>query len=328
VKAIRSYEAKGVDGAEGLVYEDAPDAVPMIGDVLVEVKAAGITPTELLWPIRTCRAGHPRNPIIPSQEFSGVVRALGWGTAGFEVGDEVYGLIDGYRDGAAAELIAAEARDVALKPASLDFVESAAIPQAALTSWQAMYEHGKLERGQRVAIIGAGGGVGSIAVHLLARLGHRVTAISGRAELAGALEKLGAARVAGREAVVTQSGKGLDKESWAAAIDTVGGPMLAELLKKLRRYGAVAAVGNAGGIGFEGSVLPFILRGVTLFGIDSVMQPYEARVAAWEHLTTLFDADAYAPWVDEVPLADLPAAAERILKGGVRGRTIVDLGRG
>jgi NADPH:quinone reductase-like Zn-dependent oxidoreductase len=166
VKAIRSYEAKGVDGAEGLVYEEAPDAVPMIGDVLVEVKAAGITPTELLWPIRTCRAGHPRNPIIPSQEFSGVVRALGWGTAGFEVGDEVYGLIDGYRDGAAAELIAAEARDVALKPASLDFVESAAIPQAALTSWQAMYEHGKLERGQRVAIIGAGGGVGSMAVQL------------------------------------------------------------------------------------------------------------------------------------------------------------------
>jgi acrylyl-CoA reductase (NADPH) len=175
-----------------------------------------------------------------------------------------------------------------------------------------------------VLVTGAGGGVGSIAVHLLARLGHEVVAVSGRPELAEPLRKLGAAQVVGREVVITRSGKGLDHEQWAGAIDNVGGEMLAELLKKMARGGGVAAIGNAGGVAFEGSVLPFILRGVTLFGIDSVMQPFEAREAAWDRLADLFVRAAYAGWVEEVDLAALPAVAERILKGQVRGRVIVN----
>lgn len=175
-----------------------------------------------------------------------------------------------------------------------------------------------------VLVTGAGGGVGSLAVLLLSRLGYTVVAVSGRAELQEPLTQLGAARVVSREAVISRSGKGLDKEQWAGAIDNVGGEMLAELLKKVARDGAVAAVGNAGGVSFEGSVLPFILRGVTLHGIDSVMQPVEARVAAWDRLATLFSPAAYATWVEEVRLADLPAVAERILAGGVAGRIIID----
>ena len=161
-------------------------------------------------------------------------------------------------------------------------------------------------------------------MQLLARLGHRVTAASGRADLVAGLQALGAAEVIGRDTVITRSGKGLDKEQWAGAIDSVGGEMLAELLKKMARDGRVAAIGNAGGVDFAGSVLPFILRGVTLFGIDSVVQAYEVRVACWERLASLFSPAAYEPWVEEVKLADVPALADRILKGGVRGRAIVD----
>ena len=175
-----------------------------------------------------------------------------------------------------------------------------------------------------VAVTGAGGGVGSIATLLLARLGHRVVAVSGRPELADKLLGLGATRVVGREEVITRSGKGLDREGFAGAIDNVGGEMLAELLKKMARGGRVAAVGNAGGAAFAGSVLPFILRGVTLLGVDRVMQPYDARVAAWDRLSTLFVPAAYAEWVSEARLEDLPAVATRILEGGVQGRVVVD----
>ncbi|MDR3473846.1 MAG: acryloyl-CoA reductase [Devosia sp.] len=213
-------------------------------------------------------------------------------------------------------------------PKALSTCEAMVLGTAGLTAMLAinrLKSDGLAVGGGDVLVTGAGGGVGSIAVLLLARLGHSVAAVSGRAELAPALEKLGAKKVIGRDAVITQSGKGLDKEQWAAAIDNVGGPMLAELLKKIGRDGGVASVGNAGGVEFAGSVLPFILRGVTLFGIDSAMQPFEARVAVWDRLSTLFVPAAYAPWVEEVTLADLPAVADRILAGHVRGRVIVGL---
>src|SRR5262249_4822847 len=151
---------EGLEGIDGLVYEDAPEPQPAIGDALVLVQAASFTPTELTWPITTDRAGHPRGPLIPAHEGSGVVVGLGYGTAGVSVCEQVFGLIDGYRDGWAAEYVAIEARSLAPKPTSVDFVEAAAIPQAALTSWQALFDHGELESGQTVVIHGAGGGVG------------------------------------------------------------------------------------------------------------------------------------------------------------------------
>jgi acrylyl-CoA reductase (NADPH) len=321
----RSEDGSVVNGIETL-----DDGALPAGNVLVEVVWTGLNYKDAL--CLTGRGGLVRTyPNVGGIDFAG--RVLESEDRRYRPGQKV--ALTGWRVGELhwggfARRARVEAGWLVPLPKGLSMRTAMVLGTAGLTAMLAVNRlqgDGLTIDSGDVAVTGAGGGVGSIAVHLLARLGHRVTAISGRAELAGALEKLGAAQVAGREVVVTQSGKGLDKESWAAAIDTVGGPMLAELLKKLRRYGAVAAVGNAGGIGFEGSVLPFILRGVTLFGIDSVMQPYEARVAAWEHLTTLFDPEAYAPWVNEVALADLPAAAERILKGGVRGRTIVDLGK-
>ena len=174
MKAVRIKKPEGFEGIDGLVYEEAPDPQPAIGDALVQVRAAAFTPTELTWPLWTDRAGHDRAPLIPAHEGSGVVVALGYGTAGVAVGDEVYGLIDGYRDGWAAEYVTIEARSLAPKPTTVDFIEAAALPQAALTSWQALFDHGHLESGQTVVIHGAAGGVGSVAVQLARWAGAHV----------------------------------------------------------------------------------------------------------------------------------------------------------
>src|SRR3954462_13908874 len=166
MKAVRFEKPDGFEGIDGLVYEDAPKPQVAIGDALVQVRAASFTPTELMWPLATDRNGHDRGRRIPAHEGSGIVVALGYGAAGVSVGDEVFGLIDGYRDGWAAEYVAIEVRSLAPKPTTVDFVDAAAIPQAALTSWQALFDHGHLESGQTVSIHGAGGGVGSMAVPL------------------------------------------------------------------------------------------------------------------------------------------------------------------
>jgi NADPH:quinone reductase-like Zn-dependent oxidoreductase len=184
-------QPEGLEGIDGLVYEEAPDPQPAIGDALVQVRAASFTPTELTWPLRTDRAGHDRGPVIPAHEGSGVVVGLAYGTAGVSVGDEVYGLIDGYRDGWAAEYVIIEARSLAPKPTTVDFIEAAAIPQAGLTSWQALFDHGHLEPGQTVVIHGAGGGVGSVGVQLAHWAGAHVIG-TGRAGARQRVLELGA----------------------------------------------------------------------------------------------------------------------------------------
>lgn len=175
-----------------------------------------------------------------------------------------------------------------------------------------------------VLVTGAGGGVGTIAVMLLARLGYRVAALTGRAALGEQLKSLGAASIVARDEVLAPSGKGLDKETWAGCIDTVGGPLLGEVLKKIRYGGVVAAVGLAGGAKWDASVAPFIIRNVSLCGVDTVMQPFEARQAAWDRLTTLFVPAAYEPMLREIRLADLPALAPDLLAGKIAGRLVVN----
>jgi len=318
---------KDADGRVASAVEVLDEGQLPAGDVLVEIEWAGFNYKDAL--CLTGRGGLVRTyPHVGGIDFAGKVIASederyapGRGVilTGWRVGEVTWG---GF-----AERARVNADWLVPLPASLSSRDAMVLGTAGLTAMLAinrLKSDGLSTGGGEVLVTGAGGGVGSIAVLLLARLGHQVTAVSGRPELADALGKLGATSIVGRDAVMTQSGKGLDKEQWAGAVDSVGGAMLAELLKKLRRGGAVAAVGNAGGVDFPGSVLPFILRGVTLFGIDSVMQPYAARIAAWDRLATLFSAGAYADWVSEAGLADLPASADRILRGGVRGRVIVD----
>jgi acrylyl-CoA reductase (NADPH) len=175
-----------------------------------------------------------------------------------------------------------------------------------------------------VLVTGAAGGVGSIAISMLKRLGYTVTALSGRPQHAEMLKALGAANVLDRSEFLAQPEKPLESARFAAAIDCVGGEVLGKLLRQIAYGGVVASLGNAGGIGLNTNVLPFILRGVTLGGIDSVMQPFDARMAAWTRLASLFDFSAYADHVEEVGLEALPEKAAQILKGAIKGRVLVN----
>jgi NADPH:quinone reductase-like Zn-dependent oxidoreductase len=237
MKAIRISEPVGLEGIDGLVYEDAPDPQPAIGDALVKVHAAAFTPTELTWPLYTDKAGRDRTPLIPAQEGSGVVVALGYGTTGVAVGDEVFGLIDGYRDGWAAELIAMEARDLAPKPKTVDHVHAAALPQAGLTSWQALFEHGQLTAGQTAVVHGAGGGVGSAAVQLARSVDARVIG-TGRSNVESLVLELGADQFVD-----------LEQDRWEDAVgqadvvfDTIGGDVLARSPAIVKPGGVLVSV--------------------------------------------------------------------------------------
>lgn len=174
-----------------------------------------------------------------------------------------------------------------------------------------------------ILVTGAAGGVGTIAVSLLARLGYEVGALSGRPQHADALKALGATMIVDRATFLAEADKPLEAARWAGAIDNVGGPLLGKVLKQIHYDGVVASIGMAGGIDLPTTVMPFILRGVTLVGIDSVMRPAGPRVAAWQRLAELFDAVAYEGLVEEIGLDGLPGAAGRILAGEVKGRVLV-----
>ncbi len=237
MKAVRIQKPEGFEGIDGLSYEDAPDPQPAIGDALVQVRAASFTPTELMWPLEKDRNGHDRGPRIPAHEGSGIVVALGYGAAGVSVGDEVFGLIDGLRDGWAAEYVAIEVRSLAPKPTTVDFVQAAAIPQAALTSWQALFDHGHLESGQTVVIHGAAGGVGSMAVPLARWAGAHVVG-TGRANARQRVLDLGA------DAFVD-----VEQDGWETTVgqvdlvyDIIGGDVLARSPAIVKPGGALVSV--------------------------------------------------------------------------------------
>ena len=176
-----------------------------------------------------------------------------------------------------------------------------------------------------VAVTGAAGGVGSVAVALLARLGYEPVAITGRAQCQDYLKGLGASEVLPRGERAEAPGKPLLREHWAGAVDTVGGAMLAHILAETRYGGSVAACGLAGGAGLKTTVMPFILRGVNLLGIDSVMCPHEPRRVAWQRLASDLPPETLEAMTEVVPLDRVPARATEILEGGVRGRIVVDV---
>jgi acrylyl-CoA reductase (NADPH) len=189
----------------------------------------------------------------------------------------------------------------------------------------ALERHGVRAGDGEVLVTGATGGVGSIAVALLSKQGHKVVAATGRATEAGYLRRLGAAAVIDRSELA-QPGKPLQKERWAAVVDAVGSHTLANACAQTRYGGAVAACGNAQGLDLPASVAPFILRGVTLLGVDSVMASMALRRQAWQRLAADLDPALLETMVTEVPLEEAPAAAARLLAGQVRGRIVVRIG--
>jgi NADPH:quinone reductase-like Zn-dependent oxidoreductase len=218
-------------------YEQIALPEPGIGDVLVEVAAASFTPTELEWPSTWVdRAGRDRAPIVPAHEVSGTVVALGYGTTGLQVGDEVYGITDWYRDGAAAEFVAVEARNLALKPSSVAYREAAALSLAGLTAWQALFVHGRLRQDQSVVITGASGGVGTLAVQLARDAGARVIAVA-HDWARSLLGDLGA-----QEFIDAQDPKASEVHDADLIVDLVGGDLAARCSTMAARGGTVVSV--------------------------------------------------------------------------------------
>jgi len=304
MKAIRTHEPTGISG---LVFEEAPDPTPNFCEVLVKVAACGITHNELDWPIWTCRAGHRRTSVIPGHEVSGVVAALGFGTAGLAVGDEVYGLTDQLRDGAAAEYVAVEARNLAAKPRTVDHVHAAAVPRAGLTAWQGLFDHGKLAKGQTVVVHGAGGAVGSMAVQLARWAGAEVVG-TGRSHSRELVTELGADRYVALDAERID-----DLASRADLVfDTIGGDVLAGSAALLKPGGRLVTVR-------ADTPLP-----TTRDDIGTVVFIQESNRAQLAELARLVDEGHLRPQVGAVyPLAQAVEAYTAKAAGGVAGRTVL-----
>jgi NADPH:quinone reductase-like Zn-dependent oxidoreductase len=303
MKAIRLHEPTGISG---LVYEEVPDARPVACDVLVKVAACGITHNELDYPIWTCRAGHRRDTVIPGAEVSGMVAALGFGTAGLAVGDEVFGLADQWRDGTLAEYVAVEARNVAPKPRSVDHVHAAALPRAGLTAWQALFDHGKLAGGQTVVIHGAGGAVGSTAVQLARWVGAQVIG-TGRAHSRQLATELGADRY-----IALDEDRLEDAAGQADLVfDTIGGEVLARSAVLLKPGGRLVSVR-------ADSAPPARDDITTVIFIQESSRPQLTELAR------LVDEGHLRPQVGGVyPLADAAEAFRAKAAGGIPGRVVL-----
>ena len=196
---------------------------------------------------------------------------------------------------------------------------------AAILAIIALEDHGlKPDQGE-VLVTGAAGGVGSIATAILANLGYQVAAVTGRPETTDYLKSLGASRIVARDEIATVSKRPLEAERWSGCLDAVGGAMLARVIGQLKYGASVAAIGLAGGAALPSSVIPFLLRGVNLLGIDSVMQPFEQRERAWRRLANDLPLEKLDAMIHVVNLVEVPALGDQILKGRIKGRIVVDV---
>ncbi|MFF3979629.1 MDR family oxidoreductase [Streptomyces sp. NPDC001828] len=267
-------------------------------------------------------------PLVPGIDFAGTVESSAH--ASFAPGDKVvlngYGVGEGH-DGGFAQKARVPGDWLVPLPEALTTRQAAAIGTAgytAMLSVLALEDAGLTPDSGDVLVTGAAGGVGSVAVALLARLGHRVIASTGRPAEADYLRDLGAAEIIDR-AELAAPGRPLGKERWAGAVDPVGSHTLVNVLAGTRYGGTVTSCGLAQGPDLPGTVLPFILRGVTLIGIDSVQAPMDRRVRAYERLARDLDLTRLEKMTTVVGLDEVPDVAGRILAGQVRGRTVVDV---
>ncbi len=274
-----------------------------------------------------------RFPIVPGIDLAGTVEVADAGGK-FRVGQEVlvtgYGIGENFSGGYAG-FCSVNADWVFPLPKGFSAEESMAVGTAGLTamlSLLALEEHGVVPANGPVLVTGAAGGVGSLAILILSKLGYHVAASSGRIdEYSDYFRNLGASELIHRDELAAPSGRPLDSERWAGAIDSVGGETLASILRQTQYRGSVAACGLAGGVDLPVTVLPFILRGINLLGIDSVFCSRSLRAQAWERIATTIDPTQLRQLYRVIPLRGVPAASEEILAGKVRGRIVVDLTR-
>ena len=266
-------------------------------------------------------------PHIPGIDFAGTVEASD--DPRYKAGDKV--VLTGWRVGEAhwggySQKARVKADWLVPLPQGLDTRQAMAVGTAGFTamlSVMALEDQG-IKDGP-VLVTGAAGGVGSVATAILAHLGYAVAGVTGRPDAAAYLTSLGASQIVAREEINETVKRPLEGEVWGGCIDAVGGAMLARVLGQMQYGASVAAVGLAGGAGLPATVIPFLLRGVNLLGIDSVMQPYENRLRAWERIAQDLPMDKLEAMVRPATLSDLPALGADILKGQVQGRVVVDV---
>ena len=268
-------------------------------------------------------------PHIPGIDMAGVVEASD--DARYKTGDRV--VLTGWRYGEAywggyAQKTRVNADWLVPLPDGISTKQAMAVGTAGITamfSVMALEAHGMKPADGPVLVTGAAGGVGSVATAILSNLGYEVAGVTGRPETADYLKSLGASQIVAREDINETVKRPLEAETWAGCIDAVGGDMLARVLGQMKYGASVAAVGLAGGAGLPATVIPFLLRGVNLLGIDSVNRPYDNRVEAWARIATDLPFEKLESMVVDATLSDLPQLGRDILKGQIKGRVVVDV---
>lgn len=321
-------ERSGDAPAQGAVRLLEDSALPQGGDVTVAVEYSTLNYKDGL--CMSAKGGGLVKvwPHVPGVDLAGTVESSA--DPRYRPGDKV--LLGGWRVGEIwwggfAEKARVKADWLVPLPPGLTTRQAMAVGSAGLTSMlsvMALEEHGLTPAKGEVLVTGAAGGVGSTAVAILAHLGYRVAAVTGRPETEAYLRDLGAARIIPRADLAETVARPLESETWAGCIDAVGGAMLARVLGQMKYGASVAAVGLAGGAALPASVIPFLLRGVNLLGIDCVLRPYEDRVRAWARVVTDLPLDKLDSMVEPARLEDLPSLGAAILKGAVKGRVVID----
>jgi len=324
---VRKDEGTGETFA---AVEDIDDGQLPDGDVTVDVEYSTVNYKDGL--CLGAGGGLVRAyPHVPGIDFAGTVSHTE--NTSFRVGDKV--ILTGWRVGenrwgGYAEKARVKSEWLVPVPDGLTTRHAMAVGTAGFTSMlaiMALENHGLKPGCGPVLVTGAAGGVGSISVSLLAARGYDVVVVTGRPEAADYLRDLGASQIIAREEMCEVVKRPLEGETWQGCIDAVGGAMLARILGQMKTRGSVAAVGLAGGANLSASIIPFLLRGVNLLGIDSVMQPMDTRIQAWTRIAQDISLDKLEEMIDMASLSDLPQLGSDILMGKVKGRVVLDLAR-
>ena len=313
-----------------LTFKDVTRADLPPGEVLVKVAYSGVNYKDGLASIPEGKIVRTY-PFVPGIDLAGVVDESS--DARFKPGDEV--IVTSYELGVShyggfSEYARVKADWVVPLPAGLTLKEAMALGTAGFTAGLAVHKleyNGLKPQHGPVMVTGATGGLGSVAISILKNLGYTVAASTGKEAEQAYLRELGADDILTREETTAESKRPIEKERWAGSIDAVGGATLAYLLRTTKNGGSVASCGNTGGVNVSTTVFPFILRGVNLLGIESVNCPMELRRQIWDHLASDYKPARLLDLIGhEAPFVELPQALAAILKGGVRGRTIIKVG--
>jgi acrylyl-CoA reductase (NADPH) len=324
---FRALVLREADGKVSAQIERLPETALPDGEVIVDVEYSTLNYKDGLI-LKGLGRLVRKYPHVPGVDFAGRVSLST--TPEYKPGDAV--LLTGWRVGEVhwggfAEKARVKASQLVRLPQGLTTKRARAVGTAGFTAMlavMALEEHGLKPGAGEVLVTGAAGGLGSVGVALLAKLGHAVVASTGRAETHDYLKALGAQGIIDRASLAQVPTRPLDSERWAGAIDAVGSTTLATVLTQLKYNASAAACGLAGGNDLPTTVLPFLLRGVNLLGIDSVMCPKPRREAAWARIVRDLPMDKLDAMTSVVPLSELPELASEILKGSTRGRVVVD----